>query len=139
MLDEAVCHLLPTPTAVPYGNNQSPSPGAAVRPSLDSLAPLLPTPAARDWKSGDSNIMDRNARPLNEVITNLLPTPSVADGTGGRHSRSRQDGRGGELLLPGLVKDLDGGGDGLPRSSGGNDSPDQHPTLFDLDDEADHN
>lgn len=30
--------LLPTPTAVRYGNNQSPSPGAAVRPSLDSLA-----------------------------------------------------------------------------------------------------
>jgi len=30
--------LLPTPTATPYGNNQSPSPGATVRPSLDSLA-----------------------------------------------------------------------------------------------------
>ncbi|WP_312870996.1 hypothetical protein [Streptomyces lonarensis] len=37
--------LLPTPTATPYGNNQSASPGAAGRPSLDSLAPmLLPTP-----------------------------------------------------------------------------------------------
>lgn len=30
--------LLPTPTATPYGNNQSPSKGAAVRPSLESLA-----------------------------------------------------------------------------------------------------
>lgn len=30
--------LLPTPTAARYGNNQSPSPGAAVRTSLDSLA-----------------------------------------------------------------------------------------------------
>src|SRR5690606_34510261 len=30
--------LLPTPTAARYGYNQSPSPGAAVRPSLDSLA-----------------------------------------------------------------------------------------------------
>lgn len=30
--------LQPTPTATPYGNNQSPSSGAAVRPSLDSLA-----------------------------------------------------------------------------------------------------
>lgn len=30
--------LLPTPTAARYGNNQSPSPSAAVRPSLDSLA-----------------------------------------------------------------------------------------------------
>ena len=48
-LTDALCPpLLPTPTAVPYGNNQSPSAGAAVRPSLDSLAPtLLPTPTAR--------------------------------------------------------------------------------------------
>lgn len=36
-LNEAVA-LLPTPTATPYGNNQSPSPGAAVRPSLNSMA-----------------------------------------------------------------------------------------------------
>jgi hypothetical protein len=33
--------LLPTPTATAYGNNQSDSPGAAVRPSLNSLAPKL--------------------------------------------------------------------------------------------------
>lgn len=38
MLPSAVCQLLPTPTATPYGNNQSQSDGAAVRPSLDSLA-----------------------------------------------------------------------------------------------------
>lgn len=41
--------LLPTPTAAPYGNNQSQGAGAAVRPSLDSLAPMLlatPTVAA---------------------------------------------------------------------------------------------
>jgi hypothetical protein len=37
------------PTATPYGNNQSPSPGAAVRPSLDTLAmTLLPTPVVTD-------------------------------------------------------------------------------------------
>ena len=48
--------LLPTPTATPYGNNQSPSPGAAVRPSLDSLAPtLLPTPRATDGTKGGPN------------------------------------------------------------------------------------
>lgn len=29
--------MLPTPTAARYGSNQSPSPGAAVRPSLDAL------------------------------------------------------------------------------------------------------
>jgi hypothetical protein len=39
--------LLPTPTAVAYGSNQSASTGAAVRPSLNSLAPtLLPAPNA---------------------------------------------------------------------------------------------
>jgi hypothetical protein len=36
-LTDAAMALLPTPTATPYGNNQSPSPGAAVRPSLDTL------------------------------------------------------------------------------------------------------
>jgi hypothetical protein len=48
--------LLPTPTATPYGNNQPPSAGAAVRPSLDSLAPtLLPTPRATDGTKGGPN------------------------------------------------------------------------------------
>lgn len=42
--------MLPTPTATPYGNNQSDSPGAAVRPSLNSLAKMLPTPRAEDGK-----------------------------------------------------------------------------------------
>lgn len=48
--------LLPTPTATPYGNNQSPSAGAAVRPSLDSLVPtFLPTPRATDGTKGGPN------------------------------------------------------------------------------------
>lgn len=38
--------LLPTPTAERYGSNQSPSPGAKVRPGLDSIGQLLPTPTA---------------------------------------------------------------------------------------------
>lgn len=45
-LADQIEHLLPTPTATPYGSNQSPSPGAAVRPSLDGLMRLLPTPTA---------------------------------------------------------------------------------------------
>jgi len=96
-----VAPLLPTPTAVRYGNNQSPSPGAAVRPGLDSIADLLPTPAAKDWKSGNSNIMDRNARPLNEVVMNSLP----------------------------------GGDGGRPPSIAGNGSPDQPLTLWSWDGE----
>ena len=55
-LADEVEHLLPTPTATPYGTNQSPSPGAAVRPSLDTLAPmLLPTPRATDGTKGGPN------------------------------------------------------------------------------------
>ncbi|WP_018352004.1 hypothetical protein [Longispora albida] len=46
--------LLPTPTAASYGSNQSPSPGAAVRPSLATLLTqqLLPTPRASDGTKG---------------------------------------------------------------------------------------
>jgi hypothetical protein len=49
--------LLPTPTATPYGNNQSPSPGATVRPSLDSLASsgaltAPPSPAGKPSSDG---------------------------------------------------------------------------------------
>lgn len=45
--DVAKHRLLPTPTATQYGNNQSLSPNAAVRPSLDGTVRLLPTPEAK--------------------------------------------------------------------------------------------
>lgn len=48
----AAVDLLPTPTASRYGSKQSPSPGAAVRPGLDSIADLLPTPNASDATGG---------------------------------------------------------------------------------------
>lgn len=90
----------PTPTAASYGSNQSPSPGASVRPSLDQLAKTWSTPTAadcqrsstssgyseslslqaknwptataRDWKSGKSN-QAHNARPLSEVVERCGP------------------------------------------------------------------
>jgi hypothetical protein len=45
---------LPTPSAVEYGSNQSPSPGAAVRPSLSQMARkgMWPTPTASDGTGG---------------------------------------------------------------------------------------
>jgi hypothetical protein len=43
-----VCQNWPTPTAQSYGSNQSLSPGAAVRPSLDTLAKTWPTPLASE-------------------------------------------------------------------------------------------
>ncbi|MER7331593.1 MULTISPECIES: DNA cytosine methyltransferase [unclassified Micromonospora] len=68
MLPSAVM-LLPTPTATPYGNNQSPSAGAAVRPSLDYVArDLLPTPTVAD---------SRNSRNATANRTDVKPTTSI--------------------------------------------------------------
>jgi hypothetical protein len=41
----------PTPSAKPYGSNQSPSPGAALRPSLQTLSAQWPTPTATDRRA----------------------------------------------------------------------------------------
>lgn len=106
-LADEVEHLLPTPTATPYGNNQSDSPGAAVRPSLNSLAPtLLPTPAASDGRD------TANFRPdgtpygsgcgmtLTDASRLLLPTPRASDGAkGGPNQRGSK----GDLALPAVA------------------------------------
>lgn len=71
-LNEVVVNLLPTPTATPYGNNQSPSPGAAVRPSLDSLAPtLLPTPRAAAARTSRMAIKEHSSSPSLEQAIEL--------------------------------------------------------------------
>lgn len=62
--------LLPTPAAVRSGRNQSPSPGAAVRPSLDMITDLLPTPSAVDGRSGELL--------LPGIVRTLLP-PQLID------------------------------------------------------------
>lgn len=69
--------LLPTPAASRSGRNQSPSPGAAIRPSLDSINDLLPTPTGRDGK-GANQCGDETC-----LAGALLPTPAASDGTGG--------------------------------------------------------
>lgn len=71
-LPSAVAQLLPTPTAVRYGNNQSPSQGAAVRPSLDSLASsFLPTPRASDTGTPGRRASEGFRPPLSEVVLPL--------------------------------------------------------------------
>lgn len=62
--------LLPTPTASRYGSNQSPSPGAAVCPGLDSISDLLPTPAASD--SGGGQTPDRREGHSRQLIDYAL-------------------------------------------------------------------
>ena len=82
--------LLPTPTATAYGSNQSLSAGAAVRPSLATLAAqrLLPTPTVADARSSVNATTGRRAdtaaHPGTTLTdaTRLLPTPRTTDGRG---------------------------------------------------------
>lgn len=91
--------LLPTPMASRYGSNQSPSPGAAVRPGLDSIADLLPTPGASDGSGGRSAKVTGGVRasgakrsvPLTDLPL-LLPTPRTTDANGaGAHGSGGPD------------------------------------------------
>lgn len=80
-----VTTLLPTPTATPYGSNQSPSAGAAVRPSLDGLVRMLPTPTSRDHKGAANRPgRTRDGRPRT-AGDDLLPDAAskTADGVWG--------------------------------------------------------
>lgn len=78
--------MFPTPTASAYGSNQSPSAGAAVRPSLEGVVQLLPTPTAsrEPGKHGMScaeyaqKRLDSGRRNLEDAIATLLPTPNAA-------------------------------------------------------------
>ena len=118
--------LLPTPTATPYGTNQSPSSGAAVRPSLDGIARLLPTPTASDSKASGGNT------PINQTLTDilvrtqmgtqpnprLLPTPKATDGVkGGPNQRGSK----GDLTLPSVAATLPDGRSTPPPSPAGNE------------------
>jgi len=95
--------LLPTPTAHAYGSNQSLSAGAAVRPSLASLAArrLLPTPRTSDAR-GPAHHGEGGAD-LRTVVW-LLPTPKATDGTKGCPA---QRGSKGDLTLPSAAVRLD--------------------------------
>lgn len=73
--------LLPTPTAVAYGANKSPSAGAARRPSLAGVTKqLLPTPTVADSRSSANATAGRTTpaghagRTLTDAAR-LLPTP----------------------------------------------------------------
>ncbi len=97
--------LLPTPAASRSGNNQSPTPGAAVRPSLDSIADLLPTPSVAD---GDGGHLTRSGPRSNELLLpgvaraygngDLLPTPNASDGSGGGQHPDQRDGHSRQLI-----------------------------------------
>jgi DNA (cytosine-5)-methyltransferase 1 len=100
--------LLPTPTASHYGFNQSASAGAAVRPSLATLAArrLLPTstlsdPATEPGHDGDPRPGSaRHGHRAGSRPEALLPTPRGSDRFGpGGHGQGGPDLRT-ALLLP---------------------------------------
>lgn len=108
-LDEPLA-MLPTPSATPYGNNQSSSPGAAVRPSLDGMVrDLLPTPNAALGRGTGTpspttarDRFDQGKRFLDDAVA-LLPTPRATDGTKGGPN---QKGSSGDLMLPSAVQSI---------------------------------
>lgn len=90
--------LLPAPAASRYPSNRSPSPGASVRPSLDSITDLLPTPSVADGTGGH---LTRSGARSDELLLPgvakayaggvLLPTPAARYHKGGNPNRSGGD------------------------------------------------
>src|SRR6266536_4409376 len=89
---------LPTPSASSYGTNQSPSPGAAVRPSLETMARngLWPTPTTKDSIGArnfraDGTPYDAEGRfgpTLTDVVRGFWPTPK---GSASHYGQPRED------------------------------------------------
>ena len=83
--------LLPTPAASRSGRQRSASPGAAIRPSLDSIGQLQPTPAARlgdRWgmpnaETAARRMGEEGRRNLDDAVA-LLPTPAARDWRSGQ-------------------------------------------------------
>lgn len=94
-LEQAVLALLPTPSATDYGSNQSPSPGAAVRRSLQGVLRLLPTPNAYDGDRGaDYARMSRPASGGDDLLTGLRrQAEGLATSRGDRTSPRSDDGK----------------------------------------------
>jgi DNA (cytosine-5)-methyltransferase 1 len=83
----AIEDLLPTPSATEYGSNQSPSEGAAVRPSLPGLVELLPTPLAEQKGPGSK----RGANAQGGGLTQRDPQPATNASSGRRSRRPVHD------------------------------------------------
>ncbi|WP_416901307.1 hypothetical protein [Micromonospora echinospora] len=83
--------LLPTPTAVAYGSNMSPSAGAARRPSLAGIAthllPAAPVADSRPPVTAGGVTPTGHQHRTSPDAARLLPTPRASDtGTPGRRA-----------------------------------------------------
>lgn len=79
-LKPVLLSLLPTPSATEYGNNQSPSPGATVRPSLPGVLKLLKTPTAALHNQPGAN-GGENRKELLSLLTGPSTDPRSPDGS----------------------------------------------------------
>lgn len=97
----------PTPSAKPYGSNQSPSPGAALRPSLRSLSAQWPTPTATDRKgsgaSYPSTATHQQGTTLTDAAVRQWPTPAARDWKGSNGAAHLSKERGHHDQLPNAV------------------------------------
>lgn len=121
--------FLPTPTATPYGSNQSLSPGAAVRVSLDAMARknLIPTPRAHE--TGDYQRDQGQKGKERPTLTGTargwkIPTPMAIDGAKGGPNQNHH----GKPSITALAMKLPtpaarDGKDGLTPSQHGQHSP----------------
>jgi hypothetical protein len=84
--------MFPTPSAQEYGNNQSPSPGASVRPSLGAIAKMLPTPraiygGASDGEKGGPN-QTMHGKP---ALSSMVASPAARDWRSGKASQKTME------------------------------------------------
>jgi len=90
--------LWPTPSAVEYGSNQSPSDGASVRPSLNTMA-KWPTPEAADGTRGSLTHMRGNPTLLGAALW-----PTIRSNESGSYQYSKGNHDKPTLTLTGAAK-----------------------------------
>jgi hypothetical protein len=106
---------LPTPTATGYGSNQSPSSGAAMRPSLQQMSRqnLWPTPNATEGNGGGQHPSKRAGHQLRlRDVVKMWPTPT----TKGNHNRKGASAKSGDGLATAVSQ--------TSRCAGGSLNPD---------------
>jgi hypothetical protein len=118
--------LLPTPTATPYGSNQSPSDGAAVRPSLDTLFSRAAAIESTSTSPTDASASDGTEAAAPARLT-LFPTPRGSDAEKGGPN---QRGSSGDLMLPSAVHRLLPTPTAMDSKASGGNSP-SNVTLTD--------
>ncbi|MGC4851859.1 hypothetical protein ACLQ24_00320 [Micromonospora sp. DT4] len=84
-LPSAAVQLLPTPTAARYGRNRSPSPGAAIRPGLDSIGELVAPSGDAESAPASGTMWGRYQMAISRweaIVGRSAPPPTQPGSTG---------------------------------------------------------